>query len=133
MSACLKPGLLAILVGIILWIGCKPTQKNNSTGDLINQIAIEKVGTEFDAYQSPDKTYILFIEKVNPTSVTPITKFIVIESVGQKVMIEKSFRPGYVKWVDNSVIELFDAPGILKQNEDLSSYIKKIDLASNKN
>lgn len=133
MSACLKPGLLAILVGIILWIGCKPTQKNNSSEDLINQIAIEKVGAEFDAYQSPDKTYILFIEKVNPTAVNPITKFIVIESVGQKVMIEKSFRPGYVKWVDNSVIELFDAPGIVKQNEDLSSYIKKIDLASNKN
>jgi hypothetical protein len=133
LTACLKPGLLATVVGVILLIGCKPAQQNNASEDSINQIVIEKIGDDFESHPSPSGSYLLFIEKVNPSSANPITKFIVLESGSQKVMIEKSFRPGYVKWIDDSVLELLDAPGTLKQNEDLSSYIKKIDLASNKN
>ncbi len=132
-AACLKPGLLATLLGVVLLIGCKPAQQNNASEESINQIVIEKIGDDFESYPSPSGSYLLFIEKINPSNANPITKFIVLESGSQKVMIEKSFRPGYVKWIDNSVLELLDAPGTLKQNEDLSSYIKKIDLLSNKN
>jgi hypothetical protein len=128
----LKPSYLAILVGITFLIGCKPAQKNLAT-DSINQIASDTLGESFESHSSPNGAYILFIEKLSPTAANPIIKFIVIDSVSQKVLIEKSFRPGYAKWIGDSVIEFFDAPGIVKQNEDLSSYVKKIDVTSYKN
>lgn len=128
----LKPSYLAILVGITFLIGCKPAQKSLATNS-IDQLVASKLGEDFESYPSPTGSYLLFIEKISPTATNSITKFIVADSVNQKVMIERSFRPGYVKWIGDSVIELFDAPGIVKQNEDLSSYIKKIDIESNKN
>lgn len=125
----IKPNYLAVFVGIVILIGCKPVQKNISEED---QTIIEKLGLEFESYPSPSGSYLLFVEKLSPSAANPITKFIVIESVSQKIMIEKSFRPGYVKWIGDSVIELLDVPAILKQNEDSSYYVKKIDLVSNK-
>ena len=113
-------------------IGCKPAQKSVAT-DSINQIVARTIGENVESYPSPTGSYLLFIEKLSPTAANPYAKFIVVESASQKVMMEKSFRPGYVKWIDDSIIELFDAPGIVKQNEDLSSYIKKIDITPNKN
>ncbi|MBL7871420.1 MAG: hypothetical protein JNM78_07405 [Cyclobacteriaceae bacterium] len=133
MQVCLKPGLLAFLVGIILWMGCKPTQNNNSPEDLINQIALEKLGAEFDAYPSPDKSFVLFTKKLSPSAANTFTKFIVIETTSHKVVIEKSYKPGYVKWINDSILELLDAPGIVKHNEDLSPYVRRIDIASSNN
>jgi hypothetical protein len=127
-----KPNYLAIFVGITLLIGCKTAQKN-ITPNSTNQKVTSQIGDNFDSYPSPKGSYLLFIEKLSPTTANPITKFIVIESASQKVMIEKSFRPGYVKWIGDSIIELLDAPGIVKQNEELSSYVKKIDITSYKN
>lgn len=132
-TTCLKSGLLATLVGIFLLIGCKPAQKNTITENSVDQTVTNKIGKDFESYPSRSGSYVLFVEKVNPTAANQMTRFIVIESATQKIMIEKSFQPGYVKWIGDSVLELLDVPGALKQNEDIPSYIKKIDLASYKN
>jgi len=133
MPACLKSSLLATLVGLALLTSCRLSQKSVEKENAINQIVAAKLGAGFESHQSPSNAYFLFIEKINPTAANPQIKFIVIESVSQKIILEKSFKPGYVKWIGDSVIELLDTPTLVKQNEDLSSYVKKIDIAQTKN
>lgn len=128
----LKPGYLAIVVGLVILAGCKPIQKNNSAADTIHALAVEKLGDKFESYPSPTGSYLLFIQIINPAAANPITKFIVFDTTSQKVMLEKSFHPGYTKWAGDSILEVLDAPAILKQNESLSSYVRKIDISSYK-
>lgn len=129
----LKSSYLTTLIGILMLGGCNPIQKNNLQEVSVSQLAIENLGNDFELQPSATGAYVLVIEKVSPTAANPITKFVVIESSSKKIVLKKSFRPGYVKWVENSVLEIFDAPGILKQFEDESSYITKVDIATYKN
>jgi len=67
-TACLKSGLLATLVGILLLIGCKPAQKNTVPENSVDQTVTNKIGKDFESYPSPSGSYLLFVEKVNPAA-----------------------------------------------------------------
>ncbi len=113
----------------ILMVSCKPTIPNQANINAVEQLLIQKLGS-YEMYQNASGTYSLFVQKIEvEETANPVTRFLVVDLASKKIMVEKSFKPGYVKWIDDSTLELLDAPGILKQNETLSDYIKKIDLS----
>jgi len=115
----------------ILIFSCKPTSSNQTNTDSVEQLVTQKLGN-YELFQSSSGTYTLYIQKVDPSAANPVTKFLVVESTSKMIVLEKSFRPGYVKWIDDSTLEYLDAPAILKQNETITYYIKKIDLTTPK-
>jgi|GEM_PF-1316968 hypothetical protein len=115
----------------ILIVSCEPTRSNQTKVDSIEQIVTQKLGS-YELIPSFSGAYTLFVQKIDPSAANTVTNFLVVESTSKIIILEKSFKPGYIKWIDNSTIEYLDAPGILKQNESITDYIKKIDLSAPK-
>jgi len=109
--------------------GCKPMLQNQQQTEDPKTIAISKLGTSIESFKSPDGRYELFIQQQNDSTQKQAIKFLVIQINTNKVVMEKKFMPGYVRWVGDSSLEVLDIPGIVRANEDLTNYKKIIDVA----
>jgi len=125
------------LIGFVsvatLMCGCKTTVQNHQQTEDAKTIAISKLGSSIESFKSPDGHYELFVQQPNDSPMKQPLKFLVIHINTNKVVMEKSFMPGYVKWMGDSSLELLDVPGIIRGDEDLTDYKKIIDVAHYKN
>ena len=69
--------------------------------------------------------FILCQEKASSTQ-AGILKYIIIRVSDKKILQEGYFRPGYIKWVHDYEIEIFNAPGVIRDHETLEKYKKTI-------
>jgi hypothetical protein len=102
-----------ILLACVL-VACHASKPQTATDPL--QLAEAVLGKNLQQYPNDSQTHILFVQPATAYPNQPI-KFVIIEKNSGKVIFEKSFRPGYVKWRDDRSIEYEDMPGIVKQNE----------------
>ncbi len=119
----LKKYLFLLVLVSFVYSGCK-TPKNDSTSlDTVIQRSISNPSTT--SYNN-EKTYLLVVEE--QTADQELIKFLVIEVSNQKIVLEKKFRPGHVKWKDNSTIELLNVPGMIELNKSMEDYIQYISI-----
>lgn len=110
------------LIGLVV-LACKTGVIPDSDSIALETIAQEKLGEEVTSTVNQTEEYILFVQKINPTSLQPV-RFIVLEIKTQQVVLQKEFKPGYVKWSGDYQIEWLDQPGMIKPEETLSSYVQ---------
>jgi len=106
---------------------CKTSIKSQLPDQRIPGEVREKLGNDIESFDSPNGQYVLYLQKQKPTE--QVIKFVIIERVDQKLVLEKSFRPGYVKWIGDTFIEILDAPGVIRENENLEDYKRIINVA----
>lgn len=115
---------------IFTWfIGCKAKQQIHETNTPF-EIATQKLGTKLDSFPNSSGQFILYVQKEDTQHPTRMISAVVIEVKTEKIVAEESFIPGYIKWIDASTLELLNAPGMIKADEDLSNYTRKINLSS---
>lgn len=102
-----------ILLACVL-VACNASKPQTVTDPL--QLAEVVLGKGLQQFPNDSQTHILFLQPATAYPNQPI-RFLIIEKATGKVIFEKSFRPGYVKWLDDRTIEYDDLPGIVKQNE----------------
>lgn len=102
-----------ILLACVL-VACNASKPQTVTDPL--QLAEVVLGKGLQQFPNDSQTHILFVQPATAYPNQPI-RFLIIEKATGKVIFEKSFRPGYVKWRDDRTIEYDDLPGIVKQNE----------------
>jgi hypothetical protein len=133
----LSPIKFLQLIGFVsvatLMCGCKTTVQNKQPTEDAKTIAIRKLGSSIESFRSPDGHYELFVQQPDDSPMKQALKFLVIQINTNMVVMEKSFMPGYVKWMGDSSLELLDMPGIIRGDEDLTDYKKIIDVAHYKN
>lgn len=133
----LSPIKFLQLIGFVsvatLMCGCKTTVQNQQPTEDAKTIAIRKLGSSIESFRSPDGHYELFVQQPDDSPMKQALKFLVIQINTNMVVMEKSFMPGYVKWMGDSSLELLDMPGIIRADEDLTDYKKIIDVAHYKN
>jgi len=112
----------------LLLSGCKTSKSDTSTIERAAQHYISNIGTT--TYNS-DKTYLLVVEERSAEN--ELIKFVVLTVSSQKIVLEKQFRPGHVKWFDNTTIELLDIPGMIEENKNSQDYIRYIPIISQPN
>lgn len=115
--------LVVGLTCICIW-QCKSAKKDTSTLESIIEQSIPIVG---ETFYNKNNTYLLIIEANTDTE---FRKFAVIDLTLKEIVLEKKFRPGHVKWFDNSTIELLDSPGIIAENKKAEDYIQYISIHS---
>lgn len=86
-------------------------------------IAREQLGANLTSSLNQSQEYILFVQKADPSSLQPI-RFMVMEVKTQQVVLQKDFKPGYVKWSGEYQVEWLDQPGIIQSDEPLSKYVQ---------
>lgn len=128
---------LLLLIGFvsvtIFLCCCKTTVQNQPQSGDAKAIAISKLGSSIESFKSPDGHYELFVQQPNDSPMKQALKFLVIQINNNKVVMEKSFMPGYVKWMGDSTLEVLDMPGIIRADEDLTDYKKIVNVAELKN
>ncbi len=125
--------LIGFVSAAILMSSCKTTVQNQQHPEDAKTIAQNKLGNSIESFKSPDGRYELFVQQPNDSPMKQALKFLVIQINTNKIVVEKSFMPGYVKWISDSSLEVLDIPGIVRTNEDLVNYKKIIDVALYKN
>jgi hypothetical protein len=103
-----------IFLLVVTLFGCNSTQPKSAPDTL--QIAEVVLGKGLEQYFNQSQTHVLFVQRALAYPNQPI-QFIVIEKHTGKIVFQKNFRPGYVKWRDDRTIEFEDQPAIVKQNE----------------
>jgi len=87
------------------------------------------LGKDFISFFNQSKTHILYLQKnENPSRVT---KGLVFDTQTKKVVQSLTFLPGYAKWIDDNTIEVFDAPEVVRDNDDASNHVKQIRVKKN--
>lgn len=56
------------------------------------------------------------------SDVAAITKYIIIRTADKKIILNGSYRRGYIKWINATEVELLDAPFIFVPDDELDSY-----------
>lgn len=106
--------------------GCQTKNVAKSADD----IAKQKLGANVDQWPNEAKTLILYLEKNdNPSRVT---RGLVVDVKKKKIIYQFTFVPGYAKWVDDLNLEIFSAPEVMKEGDDMSNHIKRINLKGSK-
>jgi hypothetical protein len=111
---------LLVLFTALSLVTCRPVPPA-STG--IGSTVQKELGADVEEVANGSGKYVLFRQKATPGQ---MLRFVVIESATSKVVERGSFMPGYVKWKDDTTLEVLSVPGTLREGEDLSRYIRVI-------
>ncbi len=112
---------------ILLTLSCKATP---STPDQALAAARKELGPDIDIQKNTTGTYDWCVQHQVPAAVPQALRFVVIEKATLKVLLRDSFMPGFVKWSGDDTLEVLSMPGTLKKNEDISNYIRQIQIQS---
>lgn len=116
---------------VFVFIGCATGQsKKVAHSDKAN--IFQHLGAEIDSLPNSSGQLMLYVQKVNLTARYPLVKAIVIDVSSHKIVTEFSYTPGYCKWKSETEIEVFNAPGTIQKDEDISKHITIIKVKSNK-
>jgi hypothetical protein len=127
---CNRPLVFTLLgIGLLVW-ACKTTQSKENIIDEARELAIDKLGNDIESFPNSTEEYNLYVQKTNSSNTSHVLKFLIIETTANNIILEQSFAPGYVKWVAEFSIEILSVPGNIKETENLSDYIKIIDVRS---
>lgn len=116
---------------ILLCIGCASGQQKQVTqSEKVN--LFKRLGNDIDSIPNTSGQFVLYVQKINLTARNPVVKAIVLEVSTNQIVSEFSYTPGYSKWKTETEIEVFNAPGTIRKEEDVSKFITVIQLKSNK-
>lgn len=121
----IKLFFLILLLGAC--IGCKPANQSNENG-LKSSLPFH---ARFTAIPNESGDYILYIQKTDSELSQTSLSFVVINKMTNQKILEKTIRPGYVKWISRYTLEFLDMPGMLTLNEDISMHIRQINIKEN--
>ena len=63
-------------------------------------------------------------------NISRVTKYMIVRIKDLKIMEQNTCRLGSVKWINDSEIELYCAPGILKIDDDPNQFKRIISISS---
>jgi hypothetical protein len=96
----------------------------------INKIIEAEIGSNTQILNE-SKSHVLAVHSKTPTET--MNHYLIIDVTTTATIVKKgSFNPGYIKWRDNTSLELLNVPGMIPAGKDLSDYIEIIQLPSNK-
>lgn len=116
--------LVAFSVYFILLSGCR--SQNNIVLSL-DSLVRQKVGPAAIAEYNPSKTYVLYKEADDAASYrqAPL-KYVVFRLNDNHVALEGKFSRGYVKWLNDTMLEVLSIPEKVKIGQDLAVYKRQI-------
>jgi hypothetical protein len=106
-------------------IGCASHSQTSVTKRSESDV-YKLIGSHYDSLPNTTGKFILFVQKLELTTRNPSLKAAVLETSSKKILTSFSFTPGYSKWISEYEVEIFNAPGIIKKEENVSKFIRII-------
>jgi hypothetical protein len=110
-------------------LGCASGQKPKAI-QTAEENPYQELGKEVDSLPNSSGQFVLFVQKRDLTARNPLIKAVVVEAKSKKIVATFSYVPGYCKWISETEIEVYNAPGMIRKEEDISKYITTIKVKS---
>ncbi len=104
------------------------------TGEPALQQIENTVRSRFTSYEllfNESRSFVVAVEK-NATNASGRLNYLIFNCTNGSQISEGSFRAGYIKWLNDNEVEIFDAPGMVHKDEHLDLYKKVISVKSAK-
>lgn len=103
---------------------CKAQQQKHSL-----QVISEKIGDNAIIDYNQDRSFALVQEKFTVVQDTEYTSsFLVIRMSDNKIIKEGKVVHGYIKWINDDIIEIFEMPGVIKDGQEEDDFKKRINI-----
>ena len=89
----------------------------------LQEFISKKLGKSTLEYNT-SKEFVLCYE--NEGNASEVYKYLIIRIRDQLIVEEGTFRPGYIKWINDDEIEIRSIPGTFKSDDDLKKYTRII-------
>ncbi|MEP0365997.1 MAG: hypothetical protein ABJN36_10950 [Cyclobacteriaceae bacterium] len=122
--------LLILSITLIFAFACKTSQKGGLTLEEVKKSLQTEENDEIICDGNESQTFELCQTNLNDSQVDALRKFLIYEKSSGKVVLEKSVVGGYVKWVDDTKVEFYTVPGIIKDGQSKNDFIKIYDVAT---
>ncbi len=93
-------------------------------------VIASKLGNNITTEENTDKTHLLLKQKPEGENVARVYKYIVVRKSDNQIVLEGTYQLGYVKWINDSQIEVLSLPSVTEQDE--SKYKKVLSVLSQK-
>jgi hypothetical protein len=117
----IKACILAICA---LALACRPV--SNATNCSVKETASQTLSTPTIEFNTT-KEYALCFES-EPGEINGIIRFNILQTNNCRILEKGTLRPGYIKWISPTEIELLDLPGALEGDKDLTNFKKIISI-----
>ena len=105
-------------------LACKAQQPTESLS-----LISEKIGDNAVIDYNPDRSFALVQEKFSILQSGNYTSsYLIIRISDSEVIKEGKVVEGYIKWINDHIIEIFEMPGVIKDGQDEDDFKKQIDL-----
>jgi hypothetical protein len=118
--------LLTLLAGFFVLPGCRSQNTVHSTR--LDSLAKERAGPAPIPVYNDNKTYVLYKEAEDSASYTSQSaiRYVIFRLKDNEVVLEGKFTRGYVKWINNTLIEVLSVPEKVKPGADLAVYKRQV-------
>lgn len=120
-------------------LSCASSKVDSSSTEASEQkdyktIAVEKYGENVSYVASPEGRYMLCVKEIKGTAKQPRNqvKYFVFDTQESSVVREENLGAGYVKWFNETKLETFKTPGIMKVDQTSDDIAMLYDLVSGK-
>ena len=123
------------LICLIFFLQCsgrvnKTTTSAESDSTSLNKLVENEVGVKYSQTLNTSKTYLLAVSEKE--AIQEMKRYVLVEIASQKIVKKGTFRPGYIKWRDDTSLELLNVPGTIPIGKSLSDYTELITIPNNK-
>lgn len=123
--------LLFCLLVVVSSCSKKTVSKTTSTATVsadANKLVEPLLGSKYHQSLNASKTLLLAVREKEATEI--FSEYIVIDLTSNKVLRSGKFRPGYIQWKEDTLLELLNVPGTLPSGKKLSDYTELIQLSN---
>jgi len=119
---------ISIFIVLIVFItSCGASKKSNSTkvaDGKYKEIATKKLGEDVSFIMNDSKTYVLCISEVKGTVKQPrnMLSYMVIKLSDNSAVLDNKVDGGTVKWSNDTEIEVYITPGIMRDDQTSDDY-----------
>ncbi len=118
------------IILLLIIVACKSSQTSNGTLPDLSEVKAY-LGESFETFSNNSETYALYTVTTDNKTVHPRVKYVVFDLRESKIIEQGLIRQGYIKWIDDSSIELMNLPGVIKDGQSQEDFIKTIKLPKN--
>lgn len=124
-----KLPILTILLLSFILINCRNTKEASESKEGFKTLALEKLGEKAEFKPNEDNSMVLCYKKIeSPKLGAPSVAFFVYDNKSKSVIYEDKIDRGSVSWYDNTKLDLYYTPGIMREDQSRNDFIQVYDL-----
>lgn len=101
--------LFTLSGSILLLLNCRATENNSGGANALNSTVKAKLKEPYEISYNKSQTYALCQQARTADHMERRFNFIVVRLSDNKIIVEGSFRMGYVQWIDDDSIEVLNS------------------------